>query len=466
MSLTPVRVGGMWEIRGVGPGSETAPLGREISNVGAHWMGFDDRFAEPVIVRAYYDPQADPVYLGRTSWQQPYKYVGYLQFAQVTFMRVPITPEAYGGRLADRQPYVYDPGRHFIDFMGPADANQYNVEIPAYPYNAYLTSGASLTESDLLLQAQPNGSLYSPADQRADRSLVASLACEVAPGLILPSDIERFLAPPGGDVRLLGSYVVSAAELDGTEPYRYALNRLKAPSPEQNPDTLQGLDESQIVAEAIGDYVLLTLPDPVDNFGPTLCVSVHPLSDPGGPVNIRVHLLSPYDTTGLRADAATDALRRIDAYAKGAALNLGHKRTVPPPPDNRGRGGLAPVPFDISYDSYPVALRYSTIAVGIRAFPGQPRSVDFLSGFSWSALCRYDDDLQLMTLAAIGAPVPLTTFDIRSGLSRYQAARSSLPYQDARVDPSNFTKTTMRRADFGAGARLTFRSEQVPPQDI
>jgi hypothetical protein len=465
MSLTLVPGNGMWEIAGVGPGPGTAPLGRQAFHVGAHWVGFDDRFAEPVIVRAYYDPLADPAYLWQTGWR-PFDYVGYLQFAQVTFMDMPIPPEVYGGRLADRQPYVYGPGHHFIDFMGPADANLYNIDIPVYPCNAYLTSGASLTAADLTLQPLPNGSLYSPTEQRANRSLVASLACEVAPGLILPSDIERFLIPDLGNRRLLSRYQVTATQLSGIEPYRFALNQLEAPFPSVNPDTLRGLDEGQIVAEVIGDYVLLTLPDPVDNFGPALCVSVRPPASPGGLTDIRVHLLSPYDTAGLRADAAREALRRIAAYATSEALMLGHERAAVPPPVNRGRGGLEPVPFDIPYASYPVApypvaLRYSTVAVGIQTFGSPLWQGEFLSGFSWSAQCRYDDDLQLMTLSAIGNPSPLIGFDIASALRQYQAARSSPQYSTARVDPGNFTKTTMRRDNFGVGTQLTFIPDQA-----
>ncbi|MCW2935093.1 MAG: hypothetical protein JWM19_6055 [Actinomycetia bacterium] len=461
MSLSPVLSSsdGMWEIKGVSASNPnaTAPLGRQRYQAGAaHWVGFDDRFAEPVVVRAYYDPLADPVY-GRLTQVRPFDYVGYFQVMRVTFFDVPVPPAVYGGRLADRQPYAYGERFQFIDFMGPADANRYNVQIPAYPCNAYLSRGATLSAADLALQPLPNGSLYSPADQRPDRSLAASLACEVAPGLILPANIERYLSADLSDPSLIGRYRVTAAELGSTEPYRFALNQLEAPTPAQDPETLNGLDESQVVAEVIGDYVLLTLPDPDEDFGPTLCVSTRPVT---GATDIRVHLLSPYDTAGMRADAAKNALRRVDAYATASGLLLGHGRAQVAPPGNRGRGELEPVPYDIDPAEYPVKVHYSTFAAGIRTPAGQPWSGEFLSGFAWTARSQYDDDLGLMTLSAIDEPSPLAAFELTPALRQYQAALSSPQTSSARIDPGHFTKTTMRRDGFGAATRLTYIPDQ------
>src|SRR3954469_4952115 len=110
MTLTPVRVDDYWYVTGVtSDASIQAPLGRQQFTVGAHRIGFDDRFAEPVIVRAYYDPDADrnaQRLKARPSWDKV-DYIGYMQFVELCFDGVRIPPEVFGGRLADRKPYAH-----------------------------------------------------------------------------------------------------------------------------------------------------------------------------------------------------------------------------------------------------------------------------------------------------------------------------------------------------------------------
>jgi hypothetical protein len=454
MPLTPVQdASGLWNIRGVTPDpAVTAPLGRVRFNVGAHWIGFDDRFSEPVVVRCYYDPTADPM-AGWSQRRRPIRYVGYLQFMRLSFRGTPIPPSVYGGRLADRQPYVYGREFRFIDFMGPREAAAINIEHPFYPFNAYLGYGDARPDTAFFVHPLANGSLCSPADQRPDRSLVASLAGEIAPGLITPADVSPYLT----DDALLVTYQVPRAELAATEPYRYALNRLKTASPGADPAPLAGLDsqlESQIEAQVIGDYVLLTLPDDED-FGHTLCVSV--AAGTGGNDVVRVHLLSSYDTAGMRADAARAALQRIKSFEAGNGGPANADRMEDVAPAGRGRSGLNPSPYTLNPQEFVLELRYWTLAVAYRERPTRiTPSRQFLSGITWSALFQFDDDTGQLSFGAISEPQAAPGFEINPGLSAYRTARTAADAARHGIDPSNFTKAAMRRENFGAGTRLRF----------
>lgn len=154
-------------------------LGRKYFHVGPHWFGVDDSFTDAVSVRAYFDPveyramfQVDPA---------RFDFIGYTQCAQLSFCGMPVPPQVYGGRLADREPYVFSPVQHFLDFMGPSDSLAARVGLPLYPFNSRLFG---LKNEDLFSDLVPNGALWSPAPHGDRQSLVASLAANVAPGLV------------------------------------------------------------------------------------------------------------------------------------------------------------------------------------------------------------------------------------------------------------------------------------------
>ena len=451
MALTLSYDGSQYLLSGVTRDPEVlAPLGRRYFNVGAHWIGFDDRFADPVIVRAYYDPTADPN-VTRVHTARPAVYIGYLQFMQLSFRAMPIPPNVYGGRLADRQPYVYGDDYRFIDFMGPSDAKLRNVQYPYYPFNALLVNGGLTQTSDFYNHPLENGSLCAPGELGTGQSLVASLVGEISPGLVTPALISPYITADN----LLVVYRPSTTDLAGAEPYRLALNQLKTaalPDALGDPPPLQGLDETGVAAQAIGDYVLLTLPDD-ENLGDTLCISTQPAG--GGGTDIYVHLLTDYDTAGMSYDAGRAALWRIREFQ----LDQGWVDNSMQVGGSTGRGasGLLSPPYRLSPSDYVLELRYWTLAVAqrSRALRSSPSRV-FLSGVTWTALFQFDEDTGQLAFSAIGQPQPVASAKMLPGLNAYNDAVQSPRAPGQVVDVSNFTKAAMRRDNFAAGTKLRF----------
>ena len=451
MALTVSNDGTQYLLSGVTRDpSVLAPLGRRYFRVGAHWIGFDDSFADPVIVRSYYDPTADPkVSLVHTA--RPAVFIGYLQFMQLSFRTMAIPPSVYGGRLADRQPYVYGDDYRFIDFMGPSDAKLRNITDPFYPFNALLVNGNLTQTSDFYNYPLENGSLCAPGDLGTGQSMVASLAGEISPGLVTPALITPYLT----NDNLLVIYHPSATDLAAAEPYRIALTQLEtAPLPDatSDPPPLQGLDETGVAAQALGEYVLLTLPDDED-FGDTLVISTQPGTN--GATDIYVHLLSDYDTAGLTYNAGREALWRIREFQLEEGLVDSSMQLDEPA--GRGMKGLWTPPYRLSTSEYALELRYWTLAVARRerALRSSPSRV-FLSGVTWTALFQFDEDTGQLTFSAIGEPQPVASANVLPGLNSYTAARNSPRAPGQLIDVSNFTKAAMRRDNFAAGTKVRF----------
>jgi len=423
----------------------TSPLGRVYFQVGPHLLGFDDNFAEPVIVPAYYDPSQDPL-LARSM--SAVEYVGYLQFMRLSFRGMPIPPEVYGGKLADRTPYVFGRDKQFVDFMGPADASQHDIATPFYPYNALLTRDIG-NSPDFFEHPLSNGSLWSPENLGTTQSLAASLFGQIAPGLVTPKALESLLT----NDRMILELSLTPQELAGQEAYRFVLDSLETTALVSAPDDgppLGGIDESQIEAQVIGDYVLLTLPDDED-LGETLVIGT--TEGPGGGTDVVVHLLTDYDMAGLSADAARDALWRIREYqiAEGvqdsADLRAGTAT-------GRGQSGLHTPPFTFTPGDFVLELRYWTVATAIKTVSHRP-TPHLLSAITWAALLQFDEDTGQMNLASIRRPRP-GRYDLPAGIGAFKKATRSRNTATAHIDASNFTKAAMRRAQFAGGGQLSF----------
>ncbi|HUC57311.1 MAG TPA: hypothetical protein VMA95_07910 [Streptosporangiaceae bacterium] len=444
MPLTVARSGDQYVVTGVTrDDAVTSPLGRRYFPVGPHLIGFDDNFAEPVIVRAYYDPAKDPV-ATRLINGGTIEYIGYLQFIQLSFRGTPIPPAVYGGRLADRQPYVYGDDLRFVDFMGPADAHQRNVATPFYPINALLVNGNLTDISDFFYHPLENGSLFSPRDLDDDKqSAAASLFAEIAPGLVTPDAVARCLTAEN-QILVLSP---SPADLAASEPYQLVLAALRPP-PANAP--LAGLANADIAAQVIGEYVLLTLPDPED-FGDTLVISTRPR--PGGGTDVVVNLITDYELEGVAGDVGREALLRIRDYqAEVGDVDSEDLADAP----SYGRNGLLTAPFQLDPAEFAAELRYWTMAVAVRTLRDKIATSRYLlSGFTWSALFEFDEDTGAMNFAAIKEPA-MDSFYLHPGLRAFWTARDSPQAAGQLIDTSNFTLAAMRRDNFAAGSKLRF----------
>jgi hypothetical protein len=403
-----------------------------------------------VVVRSYYDPFQDPAAVMAIN-EGGVSYLGYVQFMRLSFRGTPIPPEVYGGRLADRRPYVHGIDHRFVDFMGPPYAKALGISTPFYAYNALLLNDR-LTRNDFFSHPRDNGSLYTPADLGGSRqSAVASLFGEVAPGLATAADVARCLTEDNEILTLSPT----AIELAQSEPYRLALNSLKTTALRSAPDAgppLAGLDESGIAAQAIGEYVLLTLPDPED-LGDTLVIGTRARADG---TDVVVHLISDYDMAAMVSDAGRAALWRIREYQLDRGL-VSAEDLPDAPSAGRGSNGLLTPPYRLSPDEYALELRYWTLAVAVRQIgPLRRTSRRLLSGITWSALFRFDDDTGDVTFAAIRRPSLVRGFAVTSGVGAFARARDT---STDLIDTSNFTKAAMRRDDFAAGNKIAFVDE-------
>jgi hypothetical protein len=443
VTLSAERRDGSWHVTGVTTDGGSAPLGRWHFNVGAHWIGFDDDFTEPLIMRAYYDPKAE------TTKDEGYRYAGYMQFLRISFRDVPIPPEVFGGRLADRQPYarVVDKFR-FVDFMGPADAIRFGIDRPFYALNARL-GDPTLTKIPDDYEKHPlaNGSLYVRNATGPATSACASIVSEVTPGLLTRAHIAAFLKNRTAAQVLQ----IRSAAVQGREPYRIVLDTLGATG-----GPLAGLDEGTITARAIGDYVLLTLDDDED-LGETLVIRGEPWSRTG--LKVTVHVLTDYELQDLEAALGREAMRGIRDHLEAE----GWKSSIPPA-TGRGTNGLLGDSFGVAPTSDQLTLVYTTLAYGVH--PGQGslfRSNKELSGFVWRAGYSWNEDTGRLSLATVVAPEKATIGQKDMLLASYSYACRSRERAKALVDPYEFTTATMRRQRFGGGDPVAFVTEAGEP---
>jgi hypothetical protein len=442
---------GWFDVRGVvADATVTAPLGQRVFDLGPHRVGLDQRFVDPVL-RAYYDPAADPRYVAAAL-----DHVGYVQVAQLVYGGTPVPPDVFGGRIADRMPYA-DAQQRFVDFMGPADALLRGLDqrTPFYAYNASLSDGDIRTTDALFAHPNVNGSLYAPLSRSAqgvadaDRSAVASIVAQPSTGFVTADDVAEQL--DGRDPIL--TLTPAPAVLAGTEAYRLVLDRLRNhPVPgtaAAGAPPLAGVSDADIVAQVVGPYVLLTLPAD-DCFPETLCVS-----ETGGTVT--VHLFTTYDMGDITSGAGSEVLDRIGTYLQ----DTGQLRNIVPPPATklRGRQPNGGEPFLVN-DAMRLRceLRYWTFAVGVgnrkrtRGYAGGVRDrMAVLSGFTWSALYRFDPDSDRLELAALREPEECPAFPLADVHAAFAAGLTPRHASDT-IDVADFTAAAVRRDSFGTGA--------------
>ncbi|MFE7757724.1 hypothetical protein [Streptomyces sp. NPDC057429] len=441
----------------------TALLGRQYFQVGPHVVGFDDAFAEPVVVRAYYDFYHDKV-AQEHHRHSPFDTVGYMQFCYVSFGGRAIRPAVYGGRLADRDAYADRDHGIFVDFMAPEQVQLHfkpPPPLPFYPYNGVLTT--EVGRAGFAIHPLPKGSMIAcrptevpPPEQRP---VCASIYAELAPGLLTRKEIdkaaraEQFLCIPA----------------TGREAYQEAWDYLSRNSwpLASEPPPLDGLTKSQVAAQAIGRYTLLTLPDPenegttdqpvLEATGATLCIWKE---TQGGQDWIFVVVLSPHDMTSLKADATSNALQRI--YSEVAVTDDVDMTGGEPVPGvqtkvGRGQGGLSANPFTFDPASRPIHLRYLTCAVGqrhhdLRNAPAK----QFLSGFCWTAQLAFDSFSRTLELTTVQQPeLLMAPWNFDGAIERYKAAVTAVP-PGAPVDMTNFIEAALLRDDFAGSSKLTF----------
>lgn len=441
MALSAEKRDGTWYVTGVTADGGTAPLGRVRFPIGAHLIGFDDDFREPLIMRAYYDPKADK------HEGEPYRYAGYMQFLRISYLDIPIPPQVFGGRLADRAPYAREEDhQRFVDVMGPRDAIRFGVRRPFYAFNARL-GDPTLTRmpEHFATHPLPNGSLYIPNSPAPGASACASIVSEVTPGLLTRADIAAFLAKRKPTQVLQ----VRRSDVLGREPYRIALDTFTATG-----RPLAGLDEATVTARAIGDYVLLTLYDDED-LGETLVIRGEPWSQTG--VRVTVHVLTAYEMRDLEGTLGRAAMRRIRDYL------VANGYSSPPVATGRGTSGLLRDSFR-SPTSELLTLVYTTFAVGVHPIQGSiSRSNEELSGVVWRAGYSWDEDTGRLSLATVVAPKAATITKTQYLLNNFGNATWLRTYPDAVVDPYEFTTVTMRRQRFGGGDPVAFVTEQGDP---
>ncbi|WP_182880189.1 hypothetical protein [Microbispora sp. H10949] len=443
MALDAELIDGRWHLRGVTPTSGPVLLGRWHFRVGDHWVGFDDDFSEPFVMRAFFDPPAG------TTRREGYGHVGYIQFMRMTHHGRPIPPQVFGGRLADREPYAREKDNYrFVDIMGPKDLKASGLSSPFYAFNAWL-SDPSLgnVPASYAVHPLPNGSLYVPGAPDPRASTCASIVAPVTPGLLTRGRITKVLE--GRDPARVVE--VDRADVRGREPYRIALDELTGGG-----GPLAGLDERGLSARAIGEYVLLALPDDED-LGETLVVRGEQWRGTG--TRVSVHVLSAYEMRDLEGCLGRAAMRRISDHLASHQWDRIRAAT------GRGTNGLLRDSFDVtSGDSGPfdpadvddVTFVYTTIVYGV--FPHQQtlsRQHRAISGIVWRAGYRWDEDTGRLSLTTVVAPEPATVgqkdvllFNVRNASTKATAA--------AVVDPYEFTTATMRRQPFGGGDPVAF----------
>lgn len=436
---------GIYYVNGLAQGAAPFPMGRLYYEVAGHQVGFDDSFGEPLVFKAVYE--ASPTALnGMDAY-----FAGYIQVMQMCFRGFPVPPSVYGGRLADRMPYVTNAsGKYrFVDFMGPRDAAlrlvpDTEVGDPFYAFNAMLTGGTFNTSADFAPHPLTNGSLYFARDNvSANQSRAVSITAEVSVGLKTKETITPWLTNDA----LVESVSATAQDLGQKEPYQIALDYLRGTG-----QPLQGLQNSDIGAELVPPYVLLTLPDP-ENERSVLCVSPPQPSIDGSSV-VPVHRLWEDDLDSAQEDAAAQALINANDFL------LDNGRV----PDNatggaRGGGGLLRSPFALKTDEYLLELRYWTSVVlclppkSLRLGETGSNRLHLLSTITWSVLFQWDEDTRRLVRVGIRKPKKESSFSLTGVRTRFRQAVASATDTDT-IDTSNFTLAAMRRDNFGASNKI------------
>jgi hypothetical protein len=453
MSLVPVRSAGLWYLRNVvADTSVLAPLGRFYWQIGPHYLGIDDSFEEPVIARAYYDPSQDT-----TGHRMPMDafFSGYIQFLRIRFGGIAVPPDAYGGHLADRAPYVSDE-LTFVDFMGPADAlaradRESRKLDPFYAFN-----GALLADYQNYRQLAPfprrNGSLLLGAGDPVDnQAQCASLVAELVPGLVTADHIGALLNR-GNRLREIPCL---PADLAFKDAYRIALDDMSRRG------ELPGLTYSDLVGTVVGKYALVALPNE-EEMRP--CVCVYAADDNR---SVQVHILAYHEVDSARQAATMDSLLRLSEYiveyeeSRAGDVEMGGVEPPDPVP-TRGGSGLYTVPVTFEPGSFAVEWEYTTYMfaqIPVRRRRSNPfGDLRPMHGFTWTVCQRFDADTRTLSFTSVGRPRDAGSFGHQAALLAYYGCLNHFfdtPGAAPRIDVSNFTLADMRLRDMGAGVKIS-----------
>jgi len=442
-----------WSLNGVTTGGAAADLGRFFFQVGAHYIGFDDSFEEPVFAQIYYDP-ADLEAALRTYSPNDYWYAGYMLFVQARFRGQPVPPQAYGGHFADRGPYA-DSENCFVDFMGPAQAAIHPNTIdgqdrPLYPFYAWNSAlFQTITRWEQLTKfGRNNGVLYSPLGVNVvpanEQAHCASLIAEISPGFLTESVIDR-LVSQGDSFEPIA--VPPRNPPDLREPYEVAFDTLLSP---------RQITYPMLAGRAIGRYQLLTLPN-FELMNPTLCVWGE--TGPNETRRVRARLIDWHELdSATRSEQAHALIRLYEATQSQNVMtdqpNLGVNA-------GRGAGGLDSPPIPLAAND--LVLRYTASLCIQNKFARRTRSAgdDFeireVESIRWDSAYTYDRvrggfHFELVT------PPQRVGFDIAPPLASYSGEINrvlQLPEsQRPDIDFSNFTLASMRRNNMASGIKL------------
>jgi hypothetical protein len=411
-------------------------------HTGNHFVGVDATY-QPLVMRAYWDIAEE-----RRSAPQ----VGYVQFARVQYDGQPVAPDVYGGQLVGRS--VYDGtasreiaaaavGLHvdardshwFVDFMDPSFAvvpHDVTTGLPPfYAFNTALRKQITSWTDLLVFDPDANGHFSTNVARYAvvGQVLGPTIAAEIPTGLFTSPALVRLIADRQPD----GTMPFTAQQAAAQPFYEAALHLLGTTENPFQP-LLAGLQNSDLTARAIGELVLIGIPDEED-LGPTLC----PHHNTGaGRVDIR--LLQHYELESAESSAVAEAMTRMSYTVRSPSMMAQDWAR------GRGDGGLdAPAyrPPD-----RPVVLGFRTwamsTAIGGRLVP--------LSGFEWSVTLRYDPDARDLQLSSIEPPVLLRHCENQPEINTYagaiqQAAQQPIA-QRPMIDTSNFLLADVRRSNF------------------
>jgi hypothetical protein len=411
---------------------------------GRHTVGFDRRFREPVIMRAFFEPSPEQV----SNWDT----IGYVQYVSYHWSTdsQPLWPDDAFGPMASGWFTKDDPGarskddahkrRWFVDFMSPWAVRAARGARDAYdrpvvqdlPY--YACNGWLMPEFESVYDSSgPAGSVYAskPPIGARQPAACASITAGVTFSLLDEGAVASFLSD---DNRLC---TVNAQ--DGTPAYQVALTALRTPQADGLPAPLAGLEDTDVDAISVGGYVLLT-PAPADAMPDTICIT--PANADG---QSDVHLLTVYDMDEMQYGLGSDLLWDIRRY-----VAVTGKRDLSP----KGLRGLGSDgqsnPLAAEAATRGLQVTYHTAAVGSRQ--GGGRRAPILSAFEWSATLLFDPFSGRFNLSGSTEP-RLAVADVMTADSAFRNVLSQ--HGNSTVskapDDSRFRSLSIQRQLFGPG---------------
>lgn len=359
------------------------------TQIGNFYIGFDN-YLKPAMVRVFYDPIALQKHLVNS-------YVGLVQFGQITYQGVPITPTTYGMGLDFLQPYTTSTLSNqaqniygWVNMLDATRAKNAQIGFPFFAFNAFLRN-PTLKISDFFIYPQPNGCLVATppvAQPPPNTSLCASLFDAIDLDLDSPPEAEitaylKTMAKRG--VEPDKSQIYTRSQVQNGSALDFALAMLE----------ITDFDTVDTV-EVVGPYILITMDD-VEDEGPMFVAYYDANQATSNSETMVIYELNLDEMEELRFATVSQTFANIQAelIANGWLPKTGFPRNRPRDAKGKGGAGLNPFPFffpdfvnedeEENDDDYgpEIAFNYRVIAF---AFPGEgnPLPAYALGGFSWS----------------------------------------------------------------------------------